>query len=192
MLRALAVSLVLAGCVDLDEPHRVLISDSATNVTDMAASEVYADLANFSTAKYLTGTPDAFAVSGAVHNPWDGSATGSFTGSGGKVGDVLDLHLAITVAGWDDVLWSTQLDGTITFDQHADYSNPDLPPGTASTEIAAHLHMTQSFDGTHEIKIVVCNRWVGDNPLYGYHGVVDGDPVSDHYEGNDPACNVTP
>jgi hypothetical protein len=52
--------------------------------------------------------------------------------------------------------------------------------------------MTESFDGTHDVKILACHRWLNDNPLYGYHGVVDGDPVSDHYEGNDPTCNVTP
>lgn len=192
MLRALGIALVLAGCVDLDEPHRVLISGSTTDVTDVAASEVYGDLYDFSSAKYLTGTPDAFTVAGTVQNPWDSTTASTFTGSGGKVGDTLDLHLDITVTNWRDQLWETNLVGTIAFDQHATYGEHDLPPGAADTQITAHLEMTDSFAGTHDIAILACNRWIGDNPLYGYHGVVDGAPVSDHYEGNDPVCNVTP
>ena len=183
MLRALGLASMfagwagLAGCIDVDESHRVLISDSATTVAGTAATEVYADLMNFPAATHLSGTPEAFTVSGDVKNPWDASS-GTFTGSGSKIGDVLDVHLDITVTNWDDELWQTQLTGTVTFDQHATYGEHDLPPGTADSQISAHLHMTESFDGTHDVKILVCHRLMNDNPLYGYHGVVDGDPVS--------------
>jgi len=192
MLRALGIALALTGCAGLDEPHRVLISDSTTNVTDMAASEVYADLLDFSSAKFLTGTPEAFTIAGTVQNPWDSSTDSTFTGSGGKVGDTLDVHLDVAVTNWRDQLWETSLVGTIALDQHATYGDHDLPPGAADTQITAHLQMTDSFAGTHDVAIITCNRWVGEDPLYGYHGVVDGDPVSDHYEGNDPTCHSTP
>jgi hypothetical protein len=193
MLRILALASVLAGfagCVDFDEPHRVLISDTATTVAEQATSAVYVDLLDFAAATHLSGTAESFIVSGTVKNPWN-ATTASVTGSGSKVGDVLDVHLAVAVAGWNDELWDTLVDGTVELDQHATYSDQDLPPGTADTEITAHLHMTSSLAGTHDIAIIACNRWIGDDPLYGYHGVVDGDPVSDHYEGNDPVCNVT-
>ncbi|HEY6039786.1 MAG TPA: hypothetical protein VIV58_36145 [Kofleriaceae bacterium] len=194
MLRVIVLAPLLAGCLDLDESHRVLISDSTTNVTDMATSEVYDDLYDFSTATHLAGTPDAFTVSGVVKNPWDdtGKAYATMTGHGGKVGDTVDFHLEITATDWYDALWSTSLTGTISVDQHASYGGHLISPATVDTHIQAHLTMTRSFAGTHDVAIVACNRWVDDNPLYGYHGVVDGDPVSDHYEHNDPVCTVTP
>jgi hypothetical protein len=194
MHRALVLAALLAGCVDLDEPHRVLISDSATNVTDMATSEVYDDLYTFPTVLHLAGTPDAFTVSGIVKNPWSDVETtaGTMTGSGGRVGDVVDFHLEITLDDWYDDLWSTSLTGTITLDEHASYDGHLIEPATIDTQIEAHLQMTASFAGLHEVKILTCHRWSGDNPLYGYRGIVDGDPVSDHYDGNDPTCNVTP
>lgn len=190
MLRALVLAGLLTGCAGLDEPDRVLISDSATTVTNRATTEVYVDLLDFATATHLSGTPEAFTVGGTVTNPWN-ATTGTVTGSGGKVGDALDVHLDITVAGWDDELWNTQLTGTVSIDQHATFAGHDLPLGDGSDTITAHLQMTGSLAGTHDVSIVACRKLVANDPLYGYHGLVDGEPVSDHYEGNDPLCNVT-
>jgi hypothetical protein len=190
MLRTLVLAGLLAGCVDFDEPHRVLISDSATNVTDGPLGKIYGELAAPYAGGLVSGPLSDFAVAGTYPNPWGVGPDATLVGTGSLVEEQLELHLTATVDHWTDQLWESVVTGTIQIDLHGTFDPADpyiLLSGDATLQ--AQLAMTGQLAGDHTVAIIQCYR---PGILYGYHGVVDGDPVSDHYEGNDPACNVTP
>lgn len=188
MLRALVLAAILSGCVDFDEPHRVLISDSATNVTDGPLGKIYGELA----APYgglVSGPLADFAVAGTYPNPWGVGPDVALTGTGSLVDDELELHLTATVDHWNDQLWESVLTGTIEIELHGTFDPADpyiLHAGDATLQ--AQLAMTGKLAGDHSIAIIQCYR---PGIVYGYHGVVDGKDVSDAYEGNDAYCRVT-
>jgi len=189
MHRALVLAALLAGCVDFDEPHRVLISDAATNVTDGPLGRIYGDLAAPGGSVLVSGPLAGFTVAGTYPNPWNVGPDAAITGTGSFVANQLELHLTATVDGWTDQLWESVLTGTIQIDLRGTFAADPYILSSGDATLNAQLAMTGKLAGNHGVAIIQCYR---PGILYGYHGVVDGDPVSDHYEGNDPSCNVTP
>lgn len=193
MPRALVLAAILssgAGCLDFDESHRVLISDSATNVTDGPLIKIYGELAAPFPGGLVSGSPASFAVAGTYPNPWAIGPDAALSGSGSLVGDQLELHLTATVDHWNDDLWESVLTGTIQIDLHGtfDFADPYILHAGDAT-LQAHLAMTGKLAGDHSVAIIQCYR---PGIVYGYHGVVDGKDVSDAYEGNDDYCRLTP
>lgn len=190
MPRALVLAAILSsGCVDFDEPHRVLISDSATNVTDGPLGKIYGELAAPYAGGLVSGPLDAFSVAGTYPNPWGVGPEAALTGTGSLVEGQLELHLTATVDQWTDQLWESVLTGTIQIDLHGTFDPADpyiLRSGDATLQ--AQLAMTGKLAGDHTVAIIQCYR---PGIIYGYHGVVDGKDVSDAYEGNDAYCRVT-
>src|SRR6185312_11902908 len=80
--RSLLVLLALTGCVDFDEPHRVLISDSATNVTDGPLGKIYGELAAPYSGGLVSGPVTGFTISGTYPNPWGVGPDASLAGTG--------------------------------------------------------------------------------------------------------------
>ena len=189
MTRSLLVLLALTGCVDFDEPHRVLISDSATNVTDGPLGKIYGELAAPYSGGLVSGPVTGFTISGTYPNPWGVGPDASLAGTGSLIDNQLELHLTATVDGWTDQLWNSVLTGPIQLDLHGTFAADPYILDSGDATLHAQLSMTGDLAGDHAIAIIQCYR---PGILYGYHGLVDGDPVSDHYEGNDPSCNVTP
>lgn len=189
MLRALVLAAILPGCVDFDEPTRVLIADSGTNVTDGPLFEIYGELAAPHAGGLVSGPLDNFTVAGTYPNPWRVGPDAALTGTGSMVDGELELHLTATVDGWVDQLWDSVLTGTIQVDLRGtiDPAHPQLL-SSGDAPLHAQLAMTGKLAGSHTIAILQCYR---PGILYGYHGVVDGKDVSDAYEGNDAYCRVT-
>jgi hypothetical protein len=191
MPRALVLAALLssgAGCVDFDEPHRVLISDSATNVTDGPLGKIYGELAAPYTGGLVSGPLDDFAVAGTYPNPWGIGPDATVTGTGSLVDEQLELHLTATVDGWNDQLWESVLTGTIQIDLHGAFDADPYLLSTGDATLQAQLAMTGKLAGDHTVAIIQCYR---PGILYGYHGLVDGKDVSDAYEGNDAYCRIT-